>query len=124
MSAPNQRRDRLSIDIEPGLRRRIEVAATSRGLSVREYVEGVLTQAIASDTSAADSEKRITSPEQMSIPRLTEEEQDRGLRVLEEIERHGDLRAEKHGLFAHESWELINAARDERTRHLSRLGEE
>lgn len=124
MSAPHQHRDRLSIDIEPGLRRRIGVAATSRGLSVHEYVEGILTQAIASDTSAADSGKRITSPEQMSIPRLTEKEQERGLKVLAELEHVGDVLASKHGLLVPESWELLNASRNVRTRDLSRSGEE
>ena len=123
MPAPNQRRDRLSIDIEPGLRRRLEVAATSRGLSVREYVEGILTQAIASEMPEEKSRDSSSLPEQTSIPRLTEEEQQQGLRVLAELENLSDLLASKHGPLARESWELLNASRDARTRGLSRSDE-
>lgn len=121
MSAPKQRSDRLSIDIEPGLRRRIEVAATSRGLSVREYLEGILTRVVGSDDSVADSHRGGTSSG--DVPRMTEEQRARSLRVLEEIERHGDLRARTPEVVFPESWELINAARDERTRQLCHLDE-
>lgn len=119
MSTPNQRRERFSIDIEPGLRRRIEVAAALRGLSVREYVEDILTQVVGSDDSVADSDGGGTSSEY--VPRMTEEQRARSLKVLEEIERRGDPRAIRPGTPTVDSLELIHAARAERTRHLSRL---
>lgn len=46
MPISNARRARLSIDVTPELRRRIKVAAASREISVREYVETILRQAL------------------------------------------------------------------------------
>lgn len=46
MSVSNERRARLSIDVTPELRRRLKVAAATRDLSVREYVETILRQAL------------------------------------------------------------------------------
>jgi hypothetical protein len=46
MSASNERRARLSIDVEPELRRRVKLAATARDLSIREYVEATLRRAL------------------------------------------------------------------------------
>lgn len=51
---------------------------------------------------------------------LSEEERERGLRALAELrEFHAKLLAERGGRpFSPPSWELINEARDERTRQL------
>jgi excisionase family DNA binding protein len=49
---------------------------------------------------------------------LTVKEQQRGLRALKEMQR---LRAEitaQYGMLTPDSWELVNASRDERTREL------
>ena len=48
-------RVRLSIDVEPGLRRKIKIAAANRDLSIRDYVESVLRQAIAQEDSGETS---------------------------------------------------------------------
>lgn len=119
MPAPKQRRDRFSIDIEPGLRRRIEVAAASRGLSVREYVEGILTQAVAGLAAKVDPAERGLA--RIEVPPMTAEEQERGLRALEQIRVLSAELFEKHGPFVPDSVELIREAREERTRHLMRL---
>lgn len=124
MTTPNQRRTRLSIDVEPGLRWRIKIAAAARDLSIREYVEAILRQAIASDAAEEDKRDRITHAERTVPSRLTEVEQQRGLRALTELERFRDELAAKHGTLAPESWELLNASRDEHTCDLMRTAEE
>ncbi len=58
------------------------------------------------------------------IPRLTKEEQRRGLEALAGLERLSAEIAAKHGKFTTESWELLNQSRDERTRDLMRAVEE
>ena len=48
MTASGQRpRSRLSIEIEPELRRRIEIAASGRDISVREFVVAAVRRAVA-----------------------------------------------------------------------------
>ena len=124
MATPNQRRARLSIDVEPELRRWIKIAAAAQDLSVREYVEAILRQALASDAWEQDKGDRLIHPARTAIPRLTEAEQQRGLRAIAELERFRDEMAATHGTLAPESWELLNASRDERTRDLMRAVEE
>lgn len=46
MSVSPKRRARLSIDVTPELRRRLKIAAATRDLSVREYVEAILRQVL------------------------------------------------------------------------------
>src|SRR6266480_719657 len=43
------KRPRLIIDISPELRRRIKIAAAQKDLSIREYVEDILDQAVPSE---------------------------------------------------------------------------
>lgn len=43
------RRARLSIDVEPELRRKIKIAAAERDLSIRDYVVTVLRRALTAD---------------------------------------------------------------------------
>ncbi len=45
MSKPRHRA-RLSIDVEPELRRRLKIAAAEKDLSVRGYVEAIIRQAL------------------------------------------------------------------------------
>ena len=54
MAAKNDRPSRLSIDIEPELRRRIEAAAADRQLSVRDHVVSTLRHAV--------GDRRTTDP--------------------------------------------------------------
>jgi plasmid stability protein len=50
MATHAERRSRLSIDVDPELRRRIRVAAASRDLSIRDYVEGIIREALAAES--------------------------------------------------------------------------
>ena len=47
---------RISVDVEPGLRRRLRVAAARRDVSVREYVMEALTQRLREDLGDAFDE--------------------------------------------------------------------
>src|SRR3954453_12186673 len=100
MSTSGERRTRLSIDVEPELRRRIEIAAAARDLSVREYVEAILRQALEAEAQGADAAEqaawstlpsrgltRHVEQDETSIRPLSRAEQDRGLRALEKLER-------------------------------------
>ncbi|MBI4492651.1 MAG: hypothetical protein HY690_07660 [Chloroflexi bacterium] len=66
----------------------------------------------------------MTPSKQIVIPRLTKEQQRRGLQALAELERFRDELAAKYGKLTPESWELLNQSRDERTRDLMRAVEE
>jgi len=67
---------------------------------------------------------RLAQPERLAIPPLTKEQQRRGLQALAELERFREELAARHGTRIPESWELINQARDARTRDLQRSVEE
>ncbi len=109
MAAETEQRTSLSIDIEPGLGPRIEAAATARNLSVHDYAETTL-------RAALESEDHTEAP----LPdRMTDEDRERGLRALENLERlDRELLAQRGGKPFPPSWKLINEARDERTREL------
>jgi plasmid stability protein len=49
MTTSAKRRSRLSIDVDPDLRRRIKVAAASHDQSIRDYVEGLIREALAAE---------------------------------------------------------------------------
>src|SRR5207245_8811191 len=93
MSASGERRDRLSIDVEPEWHRRIKIAAATRDLSVREYVEAILRQALDAETQATSSTLSARSlaqdaeQDETSNRPLTHAEQERGLQALEKLER-------------------------------------
>jgi hypothetical protein len=132
MSAPGKRRARLSIDVEPELRRRIKVAAAARDLSVRKYVEAILRQALEAEahgegeadqatwsTLSARGLARDAERDEASNRPLTRAEQERGLRALEKLERlDRELLARRSGRPFAPSWQLLDQARDERTRAL------
>jgi plasmid stability protein len=134
MSTPSERRARLSIDVEPELRRRIKIAAAARGLSVREYVESILRQALEAEAQGEDAAEQAawstlsargptqdTEQVETSIHPLTRPEQERGLRTLEKLERLGrELLELRSGQPFLPSWELLDQARDERARTLLR----
>src|SRR5438067_9017591 len=100
MSTSGERRDRLSIDVEPELRRRIETAAAAQGLTVGEYVEAILRQALETEAQADEVAEQVawsTLPahglahhaeqDETSIRPLSHAEQECGLRALEKLER-------------------------------------
>lgn len=66
----------------------------------------------------------VTHPERSGVPRLTRDEQQRGLQILADLERFRDELAARHGTLTPESWELLDQSRDERTRDLVRAVEE
>jgi Arc/MetJ family transcription regulator len=129
-----ERRARLSIDVDPELRRRIKKAAAARGLSVREYVEAILRQALEAEAQGEDAAEQVawstlpahglarhTEQDETSIRPLTRPEQERGLRTLEKLERLGrELLELRSGRPFLPSWELLDQARDERARALRR----
>jgi hypothetical protein len=77
------KRPRLMIDISPELRRRIKIAAAQKDLSIREYVEDILDQAVPPEEEAS-KEKRQPRP-------VSRESLERLLRTREQIiqERQG-----------------------------------
>ena len=54
-------RFRLTIEIEPDLRRRLETAAAERGVPVRDYVVGALREALGSDRSKSAADEAAWS---------------------------------------------------------------
>lgn len=63
------RRVRLSIDVDPELRRRVKIAAAERDLSVKSYLELVLRQALEADEQGTVEEEPgtwLTPPERSS----------------------------------------------------------
>lgn len=121
MTIRDQQRARLALEIEPALRRRLQRAARAQKLTIGEYVEAVLRQALMVEEV---EEKPMMQPEQLTISQLTVEEQQRGHQVLTELERIRDELAATQGPLAPESWELLNASRAKRTRELSRTSQE
>jgi plasmid stability protein len=51
-------RVRLSVDVDPGLKRRVRIAAASRDLSVKEWVEEALEDALRSEAGGRRDEDR------------------------------------------------------------------
>lgn len=68
--------------------------------------------------------RKAQAEQEVVIPPLTREEQQRGLKALAELERLSTAIAARHGTLAPEPWELINQSRDERTRDLMQAVEE
>src|SRR6266567_3877654 len=52
------KRPRLMIDISPELRRRIKIAAAQKDVSIREYVEDILDQAVPPEKSLLEKRER------------------------------------------------------------------
>ncbi len=96
----------LIINIVPELRRRIKIAAAQNNLSVQEYVERVLEQAVRSETNPI--QKRSRGLNRAAVDRL--------LQTREAIKRAHP------GQVFEDSSELIHQAREERTRELEQKG--
>ena len=95
------KRPRLIIDISPELLQRIKVAAAQKDLSIREYVEDILDQAV-------PSEKRERG-------RLNSEAIEDLLKTREEILH------ERQGKPFSDSTELIRQMREDRSEYLGEL---
>jgi hypothetical protein len=122
MATSHIRRVRLSIDVDLELRRRLKIAAASRDLSVRDYVEGVLRGALEFDARGEEAAEQGAWREGDAADRpLTPAEQDRGLRTLTELEQLDRALLERRGGKPFpSSWELLDRTRTERTRDLRR----
>lgn len=57
---PQHQRMRLSIEVEPELRRQIETAAADRDISVHDYVIALLRRAVAEDEGDDTSAEAVT----------------------------------------------------------------
>jgi hypothetical protein len=100
------KRPRLMIDINPELRRRIKIAAAQKDLSIREYVEDILDQAVPFEDTRMN--KRQPHP-------VSRESLQRLLRTREQIMQ------ERQGQPFTDSTELIRQMREERSEYLGEL---
>jgi hypothetical protein len=98
-SEEKAKRIRLTIDISPQMRRRIKTAAAHSDLTVREYVERILEEAVPGTPEPMHAQQGIT-PE--AVERL--------FRTRDEIMRGR--------YFTDDSTDLLREARDERTEEL------
>ncbi len=81
--------------------------------------EALLREQVASGHDAAPDEVGMVPDDRPDVRRLTPEEQRRALAALERAERtQAKILADRDGEPVPPSWELVNDARDERTRHL------
>jgi excisionase family DNA binding protein len=76
-----------------------------------------------SEEPAAIVAKAVGPPASTYVPRrLTDEERERALALVDEMRRHTEeMRRRRGGQPLAESWKDINQARDERSRHLLEL---
>jgi len=107
MIAQNQpSRPRLIIDISPELRRRIKIAAAQKDLSIREYVEQILEQAVPyQEASTSQRELRPVTPDSVE-------------KLLQARER---MIQKRQGRPALDSTEIIRQMREERSQYLGEL---
>lgn len=94
------KRPRLTIDISPQMRRRIKAAAALRDMTVREYVERILEEAVPEEPVREQATRHRISPE-----------------AVERLFRTRD-RIMRGRVFIDDSTDLLNEARDERTEEL------
>ena len=99
-------RPRLIIDISPELRRRIKIAAAQKDLSIREYIEQILEQAV--------------PPEEASVPQreprpVTRESIEKLLQARETTIQ------KREGRPSLDSTEIIRQMREERSQYLGEL---
>ena len=100
------KRPRLMIDISPELRRRIKIAAAKQDLSIREYVEDILDQAV--PTEDDHMKKRQPHP-------VSRESLQRLLQTREQIIQ------DRQGQPFTDSTEIIRQMREERSDYLGEL---
>lgn len=113
MGANGKRSARLSVDLEPELRRMVKVAAAAGGVSMRKYVDAALRRALELEGTFDADQRNLTLPAQIS-----ETEQQRGFSALDDLERTRNQIMDRHGRLSPESWELLSASRNERNTEL------
>lgn len=91
---------RLTIDISPQMRRRIKAAAALRDMTVREYVERILEEAVPEEPALEQTARHRISPE-----------------AVERLFRTRD-RIMRGRVFTDDSTDLLREAREERTEEL------
>ena|SRR2546423_9684507 len=101
-----RKRSRITIDINPELRRRIKMAALEEDLSIGEYLGRILEQAVPDEASMKQRQHRPVTRE--AIERL--------LKFREELIQ------ETNGQIFEDSAEILRQEREKRTRYL--MGEE
>lgn len=107
METRNQpNRPRLMIDISPGLRRRIKIAAAQRDISIREYIERILEETVP-EVEVSLEERQPHSMSRESLERL--------LQLREQIKQNHP------GQKFEDSTELIRQMREERSKYLEEL---
>ena len=94
------KRTRLMVDVSPGMRQRIKMAAARRDVSVRRYVEDILEAVVPLDEPLASERGRLVTGQT--------------LRLFEDI-RETVMRGRR---FADDTTDLIEQARVERTADL------
>ena len=100
MIKPAAKRTRLIVDVSPGMRKRIKMAAARRDVSVRRYVEDILEAVVPLDEPLDSERGRLVTGET--------------LRLFKDI-RDTVMRGRR---FADDSTDLIEQARAERTADL------
>jgi predicted HicB family RNase H-like nuclease len=100
------KRTRITIDINPELRRRIKSAALQEDISISEYLARILEQSVPKEAGTTQRERRPATRKMLEELRQVREEilQDRGGKSFEE-----------------DSTELIRQMREERSRYLEEL---
>ncbi|HLH61263.1 MAG TPA: hypothetical protein VKV20_06215 [Ktedonobacteraceae bacterium] len=104
-SRHHSKRPRLMIDISPELRRRIKLAAAQKDLTIREYVEDILEQAV----------PEVEVNEEKQPHRISRESVERLLRLRDQIKQNHP------GQQFEDSTELIRQMREERSKYLGEL---
>lgn len=97
----DQADDDLIINVVPELRRRIKLAATQSNLSVQEYVERLLEQAVPPETIPLQRTGRLS---RVAVDKL--------------LQTREAIRRAHPGQVFEDSSDLIHEAREERTREL------
>ncbi len=101
-------RSRISIftvDLSRGLQRRIRLAASQNDLSISEYLERILDEAVPEETGITQRERRYLTPDLLQA----------ALEVRKQIMEH------TNGEIFEDSTELIRQMREERSRELEQL---
>ena len=99
------KRTRITIDINPELRRRIKMAALQEDLSISDYLGRILEQNVPGEASVTQQEYRP----------MTREALEHILQVHKEIKEHTG------GYLFEDSTELIRQMREERSQELEQL---
>jgi plasmid stability protein len=114
MTSEKHRTVRISVEVDSEFRSRIKSAAAAHGVSMRDYVVAVLHRALASEESGA-TDQGDTARSKLAQPvRLSESDRQRGFDSLALLEHIREQIEARSGKLEPESWELLNASRDER----------